>query len=189
MLVPWFTTTHQSRRKPQYGCLTRVDDTVTCGLTLHQIVIIIMLRPASHWSTLCRYNIYIYIYIYRESWVVRSLFTWFEWPRIRSNPVSHGRWSDCIHIRITSMHLTTPTGSVVLSMDQIYIYIYIYILIPTYVIQSTKLHSIALLSWGSLLWFRTAHLLYQACYLAMSWTTLFRTIFSCCFVFCTSCTI
>jgi len=44
-----------------------------------------------------------------------------------------------------------------------------------YVIQSTKLHSIAWLSWGSLLWFGTAHLLYQACYLATSWTTLFRT--------------
>jgi len=59
---------------------------------------------------------------------------------------------------------------------------YLSLLIPTYVIQSTKLHSIAGLSWGSLLWFGTAHLLYQACYLATSWTTLFRTFARACWL-------
>jgi len=57
---------------------------------------------------------------------------------------------------------------------------YLSLLISTYVIQSTKLQSIAWLSWGSLLWFGTARLYIQACYLVTSWTTLFRTFARAC---------
>jgi len=53
----------------------------------------------------------------------------------------------------------------------------LFILAYIHIIQSAKLHTIAWLSWGSLLWFGTVRLPYQACYLATSWTTLFRMLY------------